>query len=282
MVLDTDTYNEIDDQYAVAHVLGSPERLDVEALYAAPFHNDRSTGPGDGMERSYDEINRLLDLMTLGAKPPVFKGATAYLDPAAPQRTAVTDDLIARAMRSDPDDPLYVVAIGAITNVAAAMLLEPRIIERIVVCWLGGHALHWPDTREFNLKQDIPAARVVLDSGVPMILFPCGGVVDRLLTTVQELDACLAGRSKLADYLVDISRKYNKTGRPIWSKVIWDIAPTAWLINPAWAPTHLVHSPVLSTEGTWSVNPNRHLIRIASAVHRDPIFTDVFDKIARL
>ena len=51
MVLDTDTYNEIDDQFAVVHALTSD--MDVEAIYAAPFHNARSEGPEDGMEKSY-------------------------------------------------------------------------------------------------------------------------------------------------------------------------------------------------------------------------------------
>jgi hypothetical protein len=60
MVLDTDTYNEIDDQFALVYALRSSEKLTVEAIYAAPFTNERSTGPGDGMERSYDEIIRLL------------------------------------------------------------------------------------------------------------------------------------------------------------------------------------------------------------------------------
>jgi hypothetical protein len=53
MVLDTDTYNEIDDQFAVVYSLLSPN-LTVEAFYAAPFHNRRSSGPADGMERSYE------------------------------------------------------------------------------------------------------------------------------------------------------------------------------------------------------------------------------------
>ena len=30
----------------------APKKLNVEAVYAAPFTNDRSTGPGDGMEKS--------------------------------------------------------------------------------------------------------------------------------------------------------------------------------------------------------------------------------------
>ena len=50
MVLDTDTYNEIDDQFAVVHALLSPEYLNVEAMYAAPFHNNRSESAEDGME----------------------------------------------------------------------------------------------------------------------------------------------------------------------------------------------------------------------------------------
>ena len=60
MVLDTDTYNGIDDQFAVVYALLSKEKLDVEALYAAPFSNTRSDGPEDGMEKSYEEILRLL------------------------------------------------------------------------------------------------------------------------------------------------------------------------------------------------------------------------------
>jgi inosine-uridine nucleoside N-ribohydrolase len=282
MVLDTDTYNEVDDQFAVAHAIGSPERVKVEALYAAPFHNDRSSGPGDGMEKSHAEIMRLLELMNTSEKPPVFRGATSYLDEQSPRKTEVTHDLIERAMRSGQDDPLYVVAIGAITNIASAILLEPKIIERIVVVWLGGHALHWPDTREFNLRQDIPAAQVIFNSGVPVVLLPCAGMADRLLVTNQELAACLAGRGKLADYLVKIVRDYNKDGRPIWSKVIWDIAATAWVIRPELIGSVLDHSPLLTSEGAWSRDTRRHLFRVATHLDRDRIMEEVFDKIAKL
>ena len=65
VVLDTDTYNEIDDQFALVQMMLSPERLDVEAIYAAPFHNHRSDGPGHGMDLSYDEILRLLDRLNM-------------------------------------------------------------------------------------------------------------------------------------------------------------------------------------------------------------------------
>ena len=50
MVLDTDAYNEIDDQFAISYALRSTDRTDVKAIYAAPFWNGKSTGPLDGME----------------------------------------------------------------------------------------------------------------------------------------------------------------------------------------------------------------------------------------
>lgn len=279
MVLDTDTYNEVDDQFALVYALLSPERLAVEAIYAAPFHNRRSSGPKDGMERSYAEILRLLD--KLGRSPDgwVFKGSTDYLGSnLEPQQSDAAADLVQRALASPVDDPLYVVAIGAITNVASAILMEPKIIEHMVVVWLGGHALYWPHTREFNLQQDVPAARVVFDSGVPLVQIPCMGVTTHLLTTVAELEAYVSGRGAIGDYLVEIVKGYHDDHKG-WSKVIWDVSTIAYLINSEWIPTDLVHSPILTDQVTWSVDRSRHLIRCANFVHRDPIFRDLFAKL---
>ncbi len=79
MVLDTDTYNEIDDQFALVYALCSKERMEVEAVYAAPYFNDRSTGPKDGMEKSYEEILQLLKRMDISSEGFVFKGSESYL-----------------------------------------------------------------------------------------------------------------------------------------------------------------------------------------------------------
>ena len=62
-------------------------------------------------------------------------------------------------------------AIGAITNVAAALLLEPDLVRKIVVWLWNTH--HQPSTMEFNLMQDPDAARVIFDSGVPFVQIPC-------------------------------------------------------------------------------------------------------------
>lgn len=279
MVLDTDTYNEVDDQFALVYALLSPERLSVEAIYAAPYFNDRSSGPEDGMERSYAEILRLLDKMGRSAEGWVFKGSTGYLDSSLkPQPSAAATDLVRRALASPVDDPLYVVAIGAITNVASAILIEPKIIEHMVIIWLGGNALYWPHTREFNLKQDVPAAQVVFDCGVPLVHIPCMGVTTHLHTTIPELEAYVSGRGAIGDYLVEIVKGYHDDHKG-WSKVIWDIATIAYLLDPRWVPTDLVHSPILTDQVTWSVDSSRHFIRSANFIHRDPIFRDLFVKL---
>ncbi|HEY4384825.1 MAG TPA: nucleoside hydrolase, partial [Ktedonobacteraceae bacterium] len=166
MVLDTDTYNEIDDQFALTYALLSPERIELEAVYAAPFHNERSSGPEDGMLKSYEEILRVLDRLGHHKEQFVFQGSRAWLsDVPEPVSSPAVEDLIARA-RKERSGPLYVIAIGAITNIATALMLAPDIADRIVVVWLGGNALYWPTAREFNLKQDMRASRLLFDSGV--------------------------------------------------------------------------------------------------------------------
>jgi hypothetical protein len=278
MVLDTDTYNEIDDQFAVVYSLLSGEKLDVEALYAAPFHNVRSSGPDDGMEKSYQEILRLLSRLGVSPESFVFRGSTGYLpDWESPFRSEAALDLIKRAAAGD-SSPLYVVAIGAITNVASAILVEPGIIERIVVVWLGGQPLHWPSAREFNLQQDPQASRLILDCGVPLVHIPCSGVASHLQTTVPEIEQYVRGRGAIGDYLADIFKAYRGE-HFAWSKVIWDIACIGYLIDSLWVTTDLVHSPILTDQLTWSVDRSRHLIRFATYVERDPIFRDLFTKL---
>ena len=279
MVLDTDTYNEIDDQFAVVYALLSSDQLDVQGVYAAPFHNKRSDGPGDGMERSYEEILRLLERLDVSPEGFAQRGSTTYLTGRdEPERSDATLDLIERAMASD-DEPLYVATVGAITNIASAILIEPRTIERIVVVWLGGQPLHWPSAREFNLQQDPRASRLVLDCGVPLVHIPCSGVASHLHTTVAEIERYVDGQGAIGNYLAEIFRAF-RADHFAWSKVLWDLAAVAWLIDASWVPTEVVHSPVLTAGLTWSVDRARHFIRFATFIHRDPIFRDLFTKLA--
>ncbi len=279
-VLDTDTYNEIDDQFALAYAILS-ESIDLEAVYAAPFHNKRSSGPEDGMEKSYEEIHKILKLMTQrGATVPdtVLRGSRAYLSaPDLPIESDAARDIVERA-HADRNGILYVVAIGAITNVASALLLDPSIRERIVVVWLGGHPYYWHTAIEFNLKQDLFASQLIFSCGVPLMHIPCKNVAEHLNTTVPELEHFLKGKNVLCDYLVNIAREHIQERGSI-SKIIWDIATIAWLCHPDWISSHLHPAPLLTSDFTWSFSPSENLVRVAYDLDRDAIFGDLFAKL---
>ena len=289
LVLDTDTYNEVDDQFALAHAVLSPNELDLQALYAAPFSNSRSGGPADGMEKSFHEIHRILKLMGRGGDYPVFRGSESYLPaPDRPVESPAARDLVERARKHTATHPLYVLGIGAFTNLASAILMDPSIIKRIVVVILGGQSFCHHSAHDFNLGQDILASRLLFDCGVPLVHIPCHPVTSHLTTTVHEAQHHLGGSNPLCDYLVDILREYEKetVKKPrsgsAWSKVIWDIAATSWLILPEAFRTETVHSPVLTDNCTWSFDRSRHPIAQVASLDRDRIFTDVFSKLAAM
>jgi inosine-uridine nucleoside N-ribohydrolase len=278
VVLDTDAYNEIDDQFAIAYLLKS-EGLRTLALYAAPFFNNNSTSPEDGMERSYDEIGKLLALM--GKECPTYRGSRTYLpDEKTPVESPAARDLVERAMKYSPEKPLYVVAIGAITNVASALLLEPSIAENIVIVWLGGHAHHFHDTTEFNMVQDIAAARVVFNSGAPLVQLPCAGVVSAFAVSKQELEHFLMDKNPLADYLarntIAAADKYA-AGRD-WTRVIWDVTAVAWLKNRGdrFLLSRLVPTPLPTYERQYEQRGDAAFMRYVYYVNRDELMNDLF------
>jgi len=229
-VIDTDAYNEVDDQFAIAYLLRSPERANTVALYAAPFsfpHIDAARG----MEESYREINLLLSLARV--ERPVFRGSNRYLpDEKTPVISEAARDLAQRAMEYTPEHPLYVIAIGAITNVASALLINPEIKDRIVIVWLGGHARHMDITDEYNMKQDIAAARVVMSSGAAFVQLPCAGVVSSFTISGDEIRARLIGRGELADHLGGYVIEVMKgMGERDWTRVLWDVTAVGWLFD---------------------------------------------------
>ncbi|MFV0527099.1 MAG: nucleoside hydrolase [Lachnospiraceae bacterium] len=325
VVIDSDTFNEVDDQFAVSYALMSREKLQVEAVYAAPFSSgffdelvssDEAAAPmtsdiEEGLEQSYQEILKIYDKLELSPEGKVFRGSKSYLkDKDTPIESDAARDLVKKAMESE--EVLYVAALGEITNIASAILMEPEIIKKIVIVWLAGQPLHWPHALEFNLGQDVMASQIILDSGVPLVLVPCMAVASHLLTTGAELRECLQGRSKIGTFLADTVIKeltpeaannmlslfrltylrelddYDKTiqGKSEFSamassRIIWDISVIGYLVNPLWCPSNLIEAPSLTDDIKWGNRANAHHIRICNYVYRDGIFGDMFEKLSK-
>lgn len=284
VVLDTDAYNEIDDQFAIAYMLRSEDKLNTKALYAAPFFNQNSNGPKDGMEKSYDEILKVLKLA--GVEKDVYKGSEKYLDDEnTPVISDAAKDLAERVKNYSPENPLYVVAIGAITNVASAILLNPQVAENAVVVWLGGHGTHFKDTKEFNMKQDIAAARVVAKSGVPFVQLPCMGVVSEFRISKPELEYWLKDKGDLADYLaVNTIAEADSyaSGKP-WTRVIWDVTAVAWLLNDdeKFMRTRIIPAPIPTYDYLYSTDYSAYPCCYVYSINRDRLMEDLINKLLK-
>ncbi len=302
VVIDTDPLNEVDDQFAIAWALLRPDRLHVQALLAAPWVSDEqiyastdptvdaprheqatrpAVAPAEGVVRATGELHRLVELT--GSSAAVHQGADRFMPgPGQPVESAATEALIALA-HQQRTGPLYVVGIACATNIASALLLDPSIAKQICVVWTSAHPTFWPrPTASYNLSLDLPASRVLFDSGVPLVYLPGYYVGEELRTTRAELADHVRGRGPVGDYLWQTweSHWMTRTRRPGFSKVIWDLLNIAYLVEPAWLATDLVDSPVLDNELRWQHPPGRHQIREAYDVDRDAVFGDLFRVLA--
>ncbi|MCL2208990.1 MAG: nucleoside hydrolase [Treponema sp.] len=285
VVIDTDTYNEIDDQFALAFLIKSEEKLCLKGIYAAPFFNQNSSSPADGMEKSYNEIFNILKLMKRDDLTSLVKrGSTKYL-PSEKEfvESEVARNLAELAMKYSPEKPLYVIGIGAITNVASAVLMKPEIIDRIVLVWLGGNALHWIENTEFNMSQDVAAARVIFGCGAALVQLPCMGVVSSFTTSGPELEHWLRGKNALCDYLVDVTTKAaaHDSGISTWTRCIWDVTAVAWLLDGDFMSDRLEHCPIPEYDHYYSFDPRRHFYKYVYSVNRDNLFLELFTKLGK-
>lgn len=271
VILDTDTYNEIDDQYALAYCYLS-DVIDLVSVNAAPFHNDRSKGFEDGMLKSYDEIHRVLALTDPDYKTPVYHGSRTTIELSGESVDSPAARNIIDTVKSS-DETVYVLAIGAITNVASALMLDPSIKDNMAVIWLGGNQIEGDNLGEFNLVQDFTAGQILINSGVPLLLCPAWFVVS-VLTTNIELTKDLAGHNKLCDYLSEITeREYVRAGEnPGWVRTIWDIAAPAILECPECAEIEIIPAPIFTDQRVYAFDSTRHKMMYLRSIDRNKVY----------
>lgn len=273
-IIDTDAFNEIDDQFALTHALLTAEQ-NCLAVYAAPFLNKRAKSPLDGMKKSYDEILRIFNLCNIPVKNRVFHGAQSFIkDPHRLPPSIASEDLINRAKSSK--EKLIIISIGAPTNISIALMRDKKITRKIKVIWLGGHARWWPHTDEFNLKQDKIASRILLESEVELVRIPVYGVTSHLSITLSELKE-IKNYGRIGKYLFQIFSTYIKNYK-MHSKILWDMAAVASVILPE--AVCLSRRPAIkfNKKLKWKED-NSHSIIEAYFVNRDIIFADFMEKL---
>lgn len=289
-LIHTDCKNEADDQYTVAHCLMTP-LLEVKGIIAAHF--DKSFGrypAGATAQASYDEIIRVLDAMDLNGKYPVRCGAAV---PMKDERTPVDNEgarlIIEEAMKDD-DRPLYIGLQGSLTDLASAILMEPKICEKMTAIWIGGGA--YPNGgNEFNLSQHIAAANVVMNSSMPLWQVPAD-VYKNFAVSLAELQVKVMPHGKLGKYLFEELTDLNMQLGEMMPDFDWphgelwglgDEGVVAALMHEGQRTElyHCIKAPTIDYESMeYRLDTNNREIRIYDKMDYRLTLEDLFAKIA--
>lgn len=109
-------------------------------------------------------------------------------------------ELMARVIRAC-DRKVTLVSTGPMTNTAALLLAHPELKERIArVSMMGGGLLHgnWTPAAEFNILVDPEAAKIVFESGVPILMAGLD-VTEKALVLPEDFERIRAQRSAVSD-----------------------------------------------------------------------------------
>lgn len=282
VIVNTDAKNEADDQYAIVHALLSPT-LDVRGVIPAHFGSARSSS---SMLDSRAEVDLLLQLMGLEDKITVANGAERGIpDESTPAPSEGADLIVSESRLASAEDPLFVVFLGPLTDMATAILSDPDIVQRdVVVVWIGGmgYDVDWSyPAVEFNLRNDIPAANVVFDSGITIWQVPAT-VYSMVSVGYAELEEKIGGTSKLADYLIEQLVEFNAShhGEPIESRSLGDSPAISLVLNPRGGVSRTVPSPRFGAEGGY-LPGSGHPVKVFDTVDVRYLLEDMFAKIRK-
>ncbi len=187
-----------------------------------------------------------------------------YLDlpPArsAKQRERAVDFLIDAYMSPEGAD-IVLVPVGPLTNVALAMAVEPRIVERIprTIIMGGGHEIgNVTPAAEFNIWADPEAAKVVLTSGVRNLTLVPLDATHKALVTLDDCRRLRELGTPAGDAAATVVERRIAGYGATQPMAIPDAAPVhdalcvAALVDPSIITTHPFHADV-ETNGELTV-----------------------------
>ena len=274
VIIDSDTACEADDPFAIAHALMSP-KLIVRAIVAEHFAE-----PGS-MRRSHEAIRRLLSAMR--REENLLEGEEWPLDPDAPMSEGV-QFIIDEALRED-DRPLFVLCLGALSNLARAMREAPEIVGRMTVVTIGGHGYDLSPIpfREFNFGNDVDAANALLCSGAEIWQIPVPAY-GSIRTGLAELQCRVYPHDDAGRYLFEQMVRYNESPAAGWtpgeSWSLGDSPEVAVTLDPSCGRFHTQAARFVNPDTTYSDRETGRFVRLYDTVDSRYVLEDFFSKLA--
>jgi purine nucleosidase len=302
VIVDNDFSGDPDGLFQLAHLLLSPS-VEVRAIIGSHLSVgdgfDRSTTQADNAAKKAKE---LLKLLPQASRVPVLAGSnTGMPNDSTPVRSAAVDFIIKEALRTDTQQPLYVLCGAGLTEIASAALNNPRVADKLTLVWIGGPeyadlALPPPRTAgiEYNLNIDVAAARAIFNrTRVPLWQVPRNAYRQALVSSAQLLtrvrprgkvgrylwDTLASLTAKLNQYHVNIGETYILGDSPL---VLLTALQSSFEPDPSSSTYVLKPAPTLTTQGTYQLNPAGRTIRVYQQLDTNLLFQDFFAKLELL
>ena len=230
VILDADTGNEVDDIYALSRALIEPS-WNILSLNATQWQTSHWTEPRS-MENSH-RLNQVL-LAEMGLEVKTRRGGAARMydwgDMA--QHSAAAYEIIQQSKAMPENQKLTVIALGALTNVASAIYIEPSIVSRMRLYWIGStydFESGIMKKQDFNAVMDVQALEVILMSDVELHILPIN-IAAKMQFDYEDTKSNLLEDHSLTRLLLDRWYEHLDGGRK--NRVIWDLALIQAILHP--------------------------------------------------
>lgn len=266
IIIDADTGNEVDDPFAIALILMDTS---IEVLSLNATHWQTSHWAEDNtMENSHRVNQQLLGEMGLNVKTRRGGHARMYDWGDRAQHSAAAYEIIDQVRQLGAGEKLNIIALGALTNVASAVLIDPSIASRIELFWLGttyDFERNILGRDDFNCMMDQYALTYLLRSEVAMNVIPIN-VASDMIFSFEEIKEHISGGS-LGNFL--INRWYDHLDGSRKERTIWDLSIVSLFLHPEWGES----IEITTTRDNGSKNVNYF-----KSIDADAIRTDFYEK----
>jgi purine nucleosidase len=250
VILDTDIGDDIDDAFALALVLKSPEikLLGVTTAFRDPEMRARL-------------VDRYLGAVGRGDIP-VSSGVVTekgglsqatYAEGAPDRKHGDAATFILKEVREHPGE-ITLIAIGPLNNVEAAIKRDPATFKKLKRAVLMGGSVYRgyggpnaPPKPEWNILCDPDGLKVLLDSGVPVFMMPLDSTQVPLDQKAQA--TIFSHGSALTDQLTLLYHEWSGTGE--WkTPTLFDPVAVTYAIRPDLCPATPLRIEVDTTGNT--------------------------------
>jgi purine nucleosidase len=243
VIIDTDIGDDVDDAFAIGLALASPE---FQIIGMTSAWGDTALR-AKMLDRLLCETGRSDIPVATGVKTESkidFSQAAWASQAIAAQHKDAVAFILEQATKSPGQ--ITLIAIAPLTNIGAAIDKDPKafaLLKRVIV--MGGSIRKGYDgadstgpDAEYNIRSDIPAARKLFASGVPIYLMPLDSTIIPLDEVMRE--KIFTKSTPLTDTLTVLYQQWTRSYHWV-TPTMFDAVPVAYAIRPDLCPTTSLH-----------------------------------------